>query len=182
MTLFRETYWWMEPAQRMPSPLMLSFMATYAHMEFMKHSSNFVSKSSHTTYFLSITFFFLNRGKGLIQFIALFLLILGLFPYLVLSELITHFSSFLIWENLALAHHLFHSEALGFSSPDGLNKRKRLSDLTWIHTVSHLPSAWAWQSRRLSRISPYTNLNHATLSRAFSKLDRVSTTLYVVRQ
>lgn len=89
-----------------------------------------------------------NRGKGLIQFIALFLLILGLFPYLVLSKLITHFSSFLIWENLALAHHLFHSEALGFSFPDGLNKRKRLSDLTWIHTVSHLPSAWAWQSKK----------------------------------
>jgi hypothetical protein len=61
---------------------------------------------------------------------AFFLLILGLFPYLVLLVLITHFSSFLIWENLALAHHLFHSEALIFSFPDGLNKRKRLSNLT----------------------------------------------------
>jgi hypothetical protein len=47
----------MEPAESMPSPLMLPFMATSAHMEFMKHSSNFVSKSSHTTYFLSITLF-----------------------------------------------------------------------------------------------------------------------------
>lgn len=131
-----------EPAY-ISSPLMLSFVATLAHMELMKHSGNFVSKSSHTTYFLSITLFFLNRGKGLIQFIALFLLILGLFPYLVLSELITHFSSFLIWENLALAHHLFHSQALVLSLPDGLNKRKRLSDFTQIHTVSHLPSARA---------------------------------------
>lgn len=171
-----------EPACNFSLPLMPSFMATLAHMELMKHSGNFVSKSSHTTYFLSITLFFLNRGKGLIQFIALFLLILGLFPYLVLSELITHFSSFLIWENLALAHHLFHSQALVLSLPDGLNKRKRLSDFTQIHTVSHLPSARAWQSGRLSRIFPYTNLDHATLNRVFSKTARVSSTLNIVGQ
>lgn len=64
------------------------------------------------------------------QFMALFLSILSLFPCLVLLVPMTHFSSFLIWENLALEHHLFHSEVLVFSFPDGLNKRKRLNDLT----------------------------------------------------
>lgn len=95
-----------------------------------KHFANFVPRSSHRTDFLSITLFF-YRGKVLIQFIALFLLIPGLFPRLVPLVLITHFSSpFLIWENLALEHHLFPSEVLVFSFPDGLNKKKRLNGLT----------------------------------------------------
>lgn len=51
-----------EPAY-ISSPLMPSFVATLAHMELMKHSGNFVSKSSHTTYFLSITLFFFKQGK-----------------------------------------------------------------------------------------------------------------------
>lgn len=104
-------------------------MTTFTHMVLRKHFTNFVPKSSHGPYFLSTMLFF-YRGKGLLWFIALFLLILTLFPCLVLLVLITHFSSFLIWENLALVHHLFPSEVLGFSFPDGLNKRKRLNYLT----------------------------------------------------
>lgn len=75
----------------------------------------------------------------MIQFIALFLLILSLFPHLVLLMLLTRFSSFSFWENLALVPHLLPSEVLVCSVPDGLDKRKRLNDLTRIHTVSHLP-------------------------------------------
>lgn len=148
-----------------------------------KHFANFVPRSSHRTDFLSITLFF-YRGKVLIQFIALFLLIPGLFPCLVPLVLITHFSSpFLIWENLALEHHLFPSEVLVFSFPDGLNKKKRLNDLTWIHTVSHLPSAQSWQNERFSRgfLLHYTNLKITQLSAKLS-WNRVANILNIVGQ
>lgn len=90
------------------------------HMVLGKHFPNSVPKSSHRTDFFfkySIIFY---RGKGLIQFIALFLLIPGLFPCLVPLVLVTRFSSsFLIWENLALEHHLFPSEVLYSASQMG---------------------------------------------------------------
>lgn len=112
---------------------MYHLITTTFTMVLRKRFTNFVPKSTHRPYiFKYYTIFY--RGKVLIQFIALFLLILRWIfffpPHLVLLMLITRFSSFLIRENLALVHHLFHSEVLVFSFPDGLNKRKRLNDLT----------------------------------------------------
>jgi len=86
----------------------------------------FVPRSFHRAYFLS-TYIIFYKGKNLIQFIALFLLILGLLPRLVPLALITHFSSsFLIWENLALVHHLFHGEAFVFQLPRWVEQEKKV--------------------------------------------------------
>lgn len=132
-----------EPACNISLPLMSSFMATLAHMELMKHSGNFVSKSSHTTYFLSITLFFFKQGKRSDSIYSSFPF--NPWSFSIFGSLRAYNTFFLFFN---LGKFSFGTPSVPQSSavlrlPDGLNKRKRLSDFTQIHTVSHLPSARA---------------------------------------